>query len=126
VEGEKLKFDLGALSELPTGGEPVVSCFKPNCKWRGKVCTMRQSCDEGDCPVRAYYMQQIGDAGELGIYGAAQRFMAEYPVMFRGFHAVVEDGGIKVWYAKNKEAYTIGIPETFEGFPVVCEQMRGV
>ncbi len=123
---EKLHVDLGALTELPQGGEPVISCFKPNCVWRGKVCTMRQSCDAGDCPVRAYFMQQIGDSGELGIYAATLRFKAEYQEQEHGpFSVVVEEGNIKVWYGKNKKKHTDGLPETFEGFDVNCEEIRG-
>lgn len=123
---EKLHFNLGPLTELPVGSEPIISCFKPKCQWRGKVCTMRQTCEEADCPVRAYYMQQIGDAGELGIYAAVQRFMAEYPPIFRAFHVVVEMQCIKVWYVKGSDGSVVNMPDSFEGFPVVKEQMGGV
>ena len=127
---EKLHFDLGALTELSKDNEPVVSCFKPGCSTRGKTANMRQTCDDCDCPVRAYYLHQIGDAGELSIYGAAQRFKDEWPQEFktekprqhhRRFSVVVgpDRESICVRYNRKKMDSIAGMPDTFEGYAVV-------
>jgi hypothetical protein len=125
MTGDKLHFDLGALTESPKDTDPVVACFQPGCVWRGKPSAKRQTCDHTECPVRAYHLQQVGDAGELTVYAAAQRFMEEYPPIIQGFSVVVEKGTIKVWYAKGRSDTVPALPKTFEGFPVSCEEIRG-